>query len=291
MVAGTPGLRPRRGEPPIHRLEVPLPHSLPFTVGTFDSIGPMSRAEFPHRHTFHEIVYVSTGSGVHVVDVARWELAPPQVFVVAPGQVHRWDDVQGLEGFVILFTDDFLLHHPVDRHLLRRLSGRPLAPCDGGLLRPITELYDEYRWRADGVESVLRALLHVLVVRMARVADTGAPGPAETLVDQFARLTGQPGGESWSVRECAARMGVTPGYLAEAIKAATGRTPSHLIREARVREAKRLLVSSDLTVRQVADRTGFADPAYFCRFFRRETGLSPGDFRRVGDRAGNGNTP
>jgi AraC-like DNA-binding protein len=62
--------------------------------------------------------------------------------------------------------------------------------------------------------------------------------------------------------------------------AGTGRTPSQLVREARTHEAKRLLAKTDLTVRQVAARTGFADPAYFCRFFRRETGVSPGAFRR-----------
>ena len=40
-----------------------------------------------------------------------------------------------------------------------------------------------------------------------------------------------------------------------------------------------LLTGTALTVRQVAARVGFTDPAYFCRFFRRETGLSPGRFR------------
>ncbi len=56
--------------------------------------------------------------------------------------------------------------------------------------------------------------------------------------------------------------------------------PGRLVRDARTQEAKRLLAKTDLTVRQVALRVGFDDPSYFCRFFRRETGLSPGDFRR-----------
>ncbi|MFC7612733.1 helix-turn-helix transcriptional regulator [Actinokineospora soli] len=77
---------------------------------------------------------------------------------------------------------------------------------------------------------------------------------------------------------------MTPGHLTQAVKAATGRPASQLVREARVHEAKRLLLRTELTVRQVAARVGFGDPAYFCRFFRRETGVSPGDFRR-----GNGN--
>jgi AraC-like DNA-binding protein len=40
------------------------------------------------------------------------------------------------------------------------------------------------------------------------------------------------------------------------------------------------LAHTELSVRQVAARTGFPDPAYFSRFFRRETGTTPGDFRK-----------
>jgi AraC-like DNA-binding protein len=83
-----------------------------------------------------------------------------------------------------------------------------------------------------------------------------------------------------SVRGCAASVGVSVGYLNEAVKRATGFTPGHLVRQAQAREAKRLLAATDLTVRQVARLAGFSDPAYFGRFFRRETGSSPGDFRR-----------
>lgn len=282
---GTPCRPTRTGELPMHRLEVPVPSTLPFAVGTFDTIGPMSRASFPHRHTFHEIVHVTGGTGAHVVDQVRAELRPPQLCVIAPGQVHHWDGVRGLAGHVVLFTDDFLLDHPADRVLLRRLSERPpLAldePTQASTAQLMAELHAEYRTGAEGAGSVLRSLLHVLVVRAARLARTeGTPAPARAgaVAEEFRRLTARSGGP-WSVRAYADRIGVTPDHLTEAVKAATGRPASQLVREARVREAKRLLAGTELTVRQVGTRVGFADPAYFCRFFRRETGTSPGGFR------------
>lgn len=284
---GTPCQAPLDGVLPIHRLEVPRPNALPFAIGTFDTIGPLSRATFPHRHTFHEIVHVTAGAGAHVVDLARWDLRPPHLCAIAPGQVHHWENAAGLDGSVILFTDDFLLDHPADRDLLRGLSERPwLAldePTDTATTRLIAELHDEYRRAADGFETVLRALLHVLIVRAARLPDPpspAAPGRAGAVADEFARLIGGAEPTLWSVRAYAERIGVTTGYLAEAVKAAIGRTPARLVREARTHEAKRLLVKTDLTVRQIACQVGFTDPAYFCRFFRRETGVSPGEFRR-----------
>src|SRR3954463_11922668 len=172
---GTPCERPQAGELPMHRLGGPAPHAPPFAVGTFDEIGPLSRADFPHRHTFHELVLVTGGTGAHVVDLTRRPLRPPQLAVIAPGQVHQWAGVRGLTGHVVLFTDDFLLDHPADRDLLRRLSERPwLTPDaaeDPALSRLFTDLEDEYRRADEGAESVLRALLHVLVVRVARLSE------------------------------------------------------------------------------------------------------------------------
>ncbi|MEU0271505.1 AraC family transcriptional regulator [Streptomyces sp. NPDC006307] len=299
VLPGTKELSPPPGAPPLHRLEVVRPNVMPFAIGTFDTIGPMSRAAFPHRHTFYEIVHVTAGAGAHVVDLARWELRPPHLCVIAPGQVHHWQDVTGLDGSVVLFTEDFLLDHPGDRDLLRHLSGRPWLTLDdrahAETSHLVAELDEEYRRGADGFETVLRALLHVLVVRAARlgappagaapeVPEAPVSDRARAVTEEFTRLiAGATDPELWSVHACARRIGVTSGYLAEAVKTATGRTPGQLLREARTHEAKRLLARTDMTVRQVARRVGMADPAYFCRFFRRETGVSPGDFRRGGD--------
>ncbi|QDQ09859.1 AraC family transcriptional regulator [Streptomyces spectabilis] len=286
------GSEPERGGLPIHRLEVPKPNALPFAIGTFDTIGPMSRASFPHRHTFHEIVYVTGGTGSHVVDLTRFTLRPPHLCFIAPGQVHYWDGVRDLEGCLILFTDDFLLENPRDQETLRGLGRRSwleLSEAEAAWARRlVADLDHEYRTGAEDFQSVLQALLHVLVVRAARLlaperaAPRAAPARPASVAADFVTLMDTSETPLWSVRECAARLGVSVSYLNEAVKAAMGRTPGELLRQARAHEAKRLLVRTELTVRQVADRVGFTDPAYFCRFFRRETGTSPGDFRRGG---------
>ncbi|MFC9794224.1 AraC family transcriptional regulator [Streptomyces sp. NPDC127584] len=286
---GTPCTAPRAGDPPMHRLEIRLPDRVPFAAGSFDAVGPMSRAAFPHRHTFYEIVHVTAGTGTHVVDLARWELHPPHLGLILPGQLHHWEDARGLDGTVVLFTEDFLLDHPGDHDLLRRLGERPWLTLDGPTHartgRLMAELVEEYRHGADGFATVLRSLLHVLLVRTSRLRGPGTPTPppgrAAAVAEEFARLLARTATEGRTVRETAELIGVSPGYLAEAVRAATGRTPGALLREARSREAQRLLVGTELSIRQVAARVGFDDPAYFCRFFRRETGLSPGDFRRT----------
>ncbi|MGK5629420.1 helix-turn-helix domain-containing protein [Streptomyces sp. URMC 123] len=282
----------------MHRLDVPAPHILPFAIGSFDSIGPLSRASFPHRHTFYEIVHVTGGRGHHVVDLSRWPLHPPHLCVIVPGQVHYWEAVTELRGRVVLFDDAFLLPHPGDRALLRRLGEHPwfrLDARDSADIAPVVaELAREYRARRPGMVSVLQAYLHILIVRAGRLLDRSPDLPAApaaarprydgaaALAERFALLLARPEDlAGCSVGSCAARLGVSVGYLTEAVKLATGRTPGQLIRHCQALEAKRLLASTDLTVSRVAREVGFADPAYFCRFFRRETGATPGQFRRA----------
>ncbi|MER0243898.1 AraC family transcriptional regulator [Streptomyces sp. HSW2009] len=297
---------------PLHRLEVPAPNVLPFAIGTFDTIGPLSRAAFPHRHTFYELLYVTSGTGTHVIEQVPWRLRPPHLSIIAPGQVHYWAGVRDLQGWVVLFTDDFLLAHPGDRTALRSLAERPWLHPDPAtapaLAALISDMGREFRDREDGFITVLRSYLHVLIVRAQRLpgalpAKEEAVGRPSAVARQFAHLltmhtragseqgplhAGGTGGRSAAVRATvgayATRIGVSVGYLTEAVKRTTGRTPGQMIREAEIREAKRLLAATGMTVSQVAREVGFSDPAYFCRFFRRETGVSPGDFRRQADR-------
>ncbi|MFJ8162254.1 AraC family transcriptional regulator [Streptomyces sp. NPDC096136] len=276
---------------PLHHLEVPLPHLLPFAIGTFDTIGPLSRAAFPHRHTFYEIVYVTGGSGAHVLDLVRRPVEPPQLCVITPGQVHHWAEADGLTGHVVLFHEDFLLPHADDASALRMLAGRPGHPA-GDQAAPIAALLadmgGEYGALRSGYRNVLRACLHILIARASRTLDrTGAPPDAPApgrdraaeLAAAFGRLLCEPGGAGRSVGWYARELGMSTGHFQTLVRRATGRSPGSLIRQQRTLEAKRLLSGTDMTIRRMAHLAGFSDPAYFCRFFRRETGMSPGEFR------------
>ncbi|MFG2622475.1 AraC family transcriptional regulator [Streptomyces sp. NPDC048507] len=276
---------------PLHRLDVPLPHLLPFAIGTFDSIGPLSRAAFPHRHTFYEIVHVTGGSGAHVLDLVRRTVEPPQLCVITPGQVHHWADAEELTGNVVLFDEDFLLPHTDDAAALRRLAGRPGHPA-GDQAAPIAALLADMATEArdlpPGHHGVLRAYLHILIARATRAlgptdAPADSPAPAHDRAAEaaaaFGRLLCEPGGVSRPVGWYARQLGMSAGHFQTLVRRATGLSPGSLIRRQQTLEAKRLLSGTNMTVRRIANVAGFSDPAYFCRFFRRETGMSPGEFR------------
>jgi AraC family transcriptional regulator len=79
--------------------------------------------------------------------------------------------------------------------------------------------------------------------------------------------------------ELAELCGLSPRQLARAFREETGRTITAFAQELTVERAKRLLTESNASIAVIAQQIGFANPAAFSHAFRRETGLSPRDFR------------
>lgn len=299
VMAGSTG-----GALELHDLDVTRPGVLPFAVGSFDTIGPLSLAEFPHRHSFYEMGLVTHGRGAHVVDLVPRRIDPPYLYAMVPGQVHHWQDAEDVSGRLLLFNEDFLLPHPGDADALRALSARPWLRVGRAqareLLAVFRELHRECRAAAPGYIDILASYLHILLLRALRLLDPAGPAKgareaagvavcggevpgerATELAERFCRMIALPGPGPRSVESCARELCVSAGHLHAVVKRVTGRAPGRLIRAGQILEAKRLIAGTDLTIRQVASQVGFGDPAYFGRFFRRETGVTPGAFRRA----------
>ncbi|WP_433259891.1 helix-turn-helix domain-containing protein [Actinosynnema sp. CS-041913] len=268
---------------PLHEIEVPVPSGLsPFAIGTFDEIGSFTRARFPHRHDFYEILYLTGGEGVHVVDFEPYPIVPGTLFFLAPGQVHFWRETEQVRGRVLVFAEEFLLDQPGGPPPFT--GGSPELRLTGdhrGLVEGIfDDMAREYRARASGYATMLQAYLHILLVRTQRLRQVRPEAPMSSIAWQFIRLVDKHVLAERSVTAYAERVGVTAGHLTDLVRAATGRTPGAVIRAALALEAKRLLARTELSAAQIAHRLSFEDPSYFGRFFKRETGMSPGDFRR-----------
>lgn len=77
----------------------------------------------------------------------------------------------------------------------------------------------------------------------------------------------------------AGRLCITARHLAKVIRQTTGQVPSYWITDFTIREVKSLLCSTSLTITQLADRLNFPDSSFLARYFRRNTGMSPQEYR------------
>jgi len=84
-----------------------------------------------------------------------------------------------------------------------------------------------------------------------------------------------------SLEEAAGQIGLTPEYLSSLFLKETGRNFSAFVTDLRIEDDKRLLASRGARIFEVAQKVGITDPRYFCRVFRKHTGLSPREYARL----------
>ncbi|MHA3724692.1 AraC family transcriptional regulator [Leucobacter sp. HY1910] len=245
-----------------------------------ETISDSDTVRFAHRHAFAQFVLIDNGAGEHVIDGVAYRVHPGYVHVVAPGQVHLWRNTQSLSARALMFSEEFLDPSgplpPKLRELL--LFGQAPERPTPASLRALRSLLAALE-AAVGIESrrhLALAFLWELAQAPLRIAHTSTQ---VTLVQQFQGIAMRAPNARTSVATCALKLGVTPGHLSEQVVAETGSTPGQILRQAVTREAQRLLRGTDLSAAQIAAMLGFNEPSYFSRFFRREVGFTPSEFR------------
>jgi AraC family transcriptional activator of pobA len=132
-----------------------------------------------------------------------------------------------------------------------------------------------------GTEALLTSLLLMLVrgAHMGEVESKIASGSEVRLADRFRELIDQHYRENLQLQNYASMMGVSLVQLRAACASAAGQSPTKMIHARVITEAKRNLIFGDMTMEQIAYWLGFTDAAYFTRFFRKEVGQTPSQFR------------
>jgi AraC family transcriptional activator of pobA len=85
--------------------------------------------------------------------------------------------------------------------------------------------------------------------------------------------------EHWQVNEYAKALSITPTHLSRLSRSATGGSALRMIEARMMREARRNLAYTNLSISNIAYTLGYTDPAYFSRVFTRDAGVSPKVFR------------
>lgn len=251
-----------------------------------------------HRHrNLFQIVVVAQGGGEmsHEASTLAFE-APCAILVpatVAHGYRFRPD---ATEGFVVSFTEEEAhgLGPRADEALqrLRAIAVEPVVPLGGTELDRVHDLcarlYEEGFLAREGYKLAMRGYLVLIAIEIVRLAASRARTGTMTLtsadptVEALRRLVDEYFRKQRLLGFYADKMAMTPDRLNDHVKRATGVTAGHLIRQRVLTEAKRQLVFTAQPIHEIAYDLAFSDPSHFARFFRKQTGTTPQDFRLQG---------
>lgn len=108
-----------------------------------------------------------------------------------------------------------------------------------------------------------------------------APEADASLKERMLAFIEENHADALSLQAVADRLGYSPAYLTSLLRRETGKTIQQWISEVRMRHARRMLVETDASIKQIADQVGYADPNYFVRLFRKMYGVPPMTWRQM----------
>ena len=249
-----------------------------------------------HRHrNLFQILLIERGGGEMTFDAARLVFAAPAAILIPAAIAHGFRfDPNVTDGWVISFTEDAagaLTDHAGEALArLRALATEPIIPLGDDTERSrlsalCGELFEEHSLAREGYRLAMRGLLVLIAVAVARLAAsrarTGAVTlrPADATVAQLRALLDEFFRKERLLGFYADKLGMTVDRLNDHVKRATGVTAGHLIRQRVLTEAKRQLVFTTQPIHDISKELAFADPSHFARFFRKQTGTTPHEFR------------
>ena len=250
------------------------------------------QAREPHRHDYHELLWVRSGSGRHLLDGDAVAVRPGTVTLIGRGQVHVFECAQDVQGAIVRFGDELVLGgsgRSAPEWLLAGRGGRtvPVPPgeadrLDGAIAALGAETDRPPDARTPELQGHLISILLLWIERWydeARIERPDADDDDVQLHRRFARLLESDFARNHDAGHYADALRVPPAALSRALAHVTGRSTKELVTDRVMLEAARLLRFTDLTVGQIAFQTGFGDPLYFSRAFKRHYGEAPMAYR------------
>ena len=242
-------------------------------------------AREPHRHDYHELIWIRAGAGQHSIDGATVPVRPGTITVIGRGQVHVFEQGEHLDGAVVRFSGAAL----AESWLLAGQGGRTVV-VPGGEQDRLDALIDALgaelaRPPDEHSAELQRHLLTTILLWIERWYDAtrterrDAEDADLQLYRRFDQALEQDFARHHDAGHYADALAVPAAALSRALAHVTGRATKDLILDRVMLEAARLLRFTDLSVGEVAHRVGYDDPLYFSRAFKRRHEQSPQVYR------------
>lgn len=235
----------------------------------------------PHRHEhLFQVLHLTGGRAQVTLDGVVTSVRPGGVVIVPALIVHGYEFTEDVEGVVVtlLERDVRAAGIPVTSAIVLQSETRGVADALGRLIAEADDPGPRH-------DLSMRAHITLLLLAVERARnpvgpDGNAADPARRHAEAFHDLV-----EKWfrrtrSVPDYAEAIGISPTHLHRVCRDQLGTTALALIERRVALEARRQLLFSTLSVKQIGAELGYDDPAYFTRVFTRIEGMSPDHFRK-----------
>ena len=244
----------------------------------------------PHRISFFAILIVTKGKGTHQIDLKEYNIKEGSILKIAKGQVHAFQKNATYDGYLLIFTENFILNYfsksssQLISHLYNYHVTSPMSEDNelnqDFLNQILPEIANDNNYAH---ENIISALLELYLLKLERKSQNKTlPAKLTKHYDtfmQFKNLVETKYTETRNVIDYAQLLTISSKLLNQIVQEFTLNTAKTFIDEHVVLEAKRAMVISDKSIKEIAFDTGFDEVTNFTKFFKKKMGTSPKHYR------------
>ncbi|KGO85893.1 hypothetical protein Q765_13755 [Flavobacterium rivuli WB 3.3-2 = DSM 21788] len=244
-----------------------------------------------HRHDFYTLFILDGGFLSFNVDFEPVSMEPLSLLLINPGQIHHCTSYRDISGWVMAF-DAKLIDQKSRNELgqaLRQIVTKRLNQDETTVLSQLLALLYQGsqnntsgEFRMQYLQSLLNAVFYY-IVNLFQSLDSEAAAShsprAITITRQFQQLVKEQCITWKKPAQYAYQMNISVSYLNDTLKTVTGLSSTHFIQQEIIYEARRLLVYTNQSVKEIAATLGYDDYKYFIRIFSKMAKTSPAKFR------------
>jgi AraC-like DNA-binding protein len=247
-----------------------------------------------HLVEFYMIILIENGQGSHTIDFTEFEYKKGTLLTIRKDQIHQFHKGRNVKGKLLLFTDDFLVSYLEKLEALKslqlfneilgvpkiQLSEVQLKEVIGLIERIKTEYFD---MNDDYSLGIIRSELHILIAKLYRIKSSKNQiiSNRKYLSEfiEFQNLVEQNATKYTKVKDYAKMIGVSTKTLNTVTKTIVNKTAKEFIDDICTKQIKRLLINTELSIKEIAYASGFEESTNFYKYFKRQTELTPEQFR------------
>jgi len=212
------------------------------------------------------------------------------VMVIAKGQIHAFDERLSYKGYMILFTEAFMQKYMAQssilkiNHLYNYFLRQEMLHNPASNERVFGMIKEELRHVSPSSPAIVGALLSIYLLKLNEENLSSAFSFVNKKLDsfyQFKRLLEENYTTMRDAKAYASRMSISYKQLNEMCKAIIKTTAKVFIDNYVILEAKRKLVTTSLSVKEISFALGFDEPTNFVKYFKKQTKLTPAEFRNT----------
>ena len=242
----------------------------------------------PHMHDFYLLLFIEKGEGIHEIDFTKHVVKPYQIYFLRPQQVHYWQLSGNTKGYQLMFSKNTI-------NLIHGLSQLPffqlgvpqlinLFPENYFNLKSTIEELNNLLLKNQNIDHEISILqFFLLLKKIQKLYNKEYPlleqENKDLKIQEFKNLLEKYFTEHHQVAFYAEKLNITPNYLNIRCKKKLGITASQVIQQRIVLEAERLLITTNLPIKEIAFSLSFFDIGYFYHYFKKWVNKTPKEFR------------